>query len=67
MTEAGIIEGMGMAWRYLEILIEPSSATVIAAIREHPEIFAGRNVGVIFTGGNVDAADFPQFATGDDD
>jgi threonine dehydratase len=64
VSEAGILEGMGLVRRYLDMLIEPSSATVIAAIREHPEVFAGREVGVIFSGGNVDAAGFPQFSTG---
>jgi threonine dehydratase len=41
------------------MLIEPSSATVIAAISEHPEFFAGRKVGAIISGGNVDLAQLP--------
>jgi threonine dehydratase len=35
-------------------LVEPSSATVLAAVLAHPEHFAGRRVGVILSGGNVD-------------
>ena len=62
VSEAGILEGMGLVLRHLEMLIEPSSATVIAAIREYPDVFAGQRVGVIFSGGNVDVASFPQFS-----
>jgi threonine dehydratase len=62
VSEAGIMEGMELVWRHLEMLIEPSSATVITAVREHPEVFAGKAVGVIFSGGNVNTADFPQFS-----
>jgi len=54
VSEQGILAGMRLAWQHLGILIEPSSATVIAAIVEHPESFAGRHVGAILTGGNVD-------------
>jgi threonine dehydratase len=41
------------------MVIEPSSATVIAAITEHPEYFAGRRVGAIISGGNVDLEQLP--------
>lgn len=66
VSEPGIIEGMELAWRHLEMLIEPSSATVIAAIREHPEVFRGRRVGVIISGGNVDLASFPKLSPDED-
>ena len=36
--------------------IEPSSATVIAAIGNHPEVFQGKKVGAIISGGNIDPA-----------
>ena len=32
----------------------PSCATPLAAIRKYPAHFAGRKVGVILSGGNVD-------------
>jgi threonine dehydratase len=62
VSEAGIIAGMEQVWRTLDMLIEPSSATVIAAIMEHPERFRGRSVGAIISGGNVDRSEFPQFS-----
>ena len=62
VSEAAILEGMDLAWRHLEMPIEPSSATVIAAIRAYPDIFTGQRVGVILTGGNVDLGTFPQYS-----
>ncbi len=40
-------------------VIEPSSATVLAALRRYPERFAGLRVGVVLTGGNVDRDAWP--------
>ncbi len=53
---------MELLWQHLDMFVEPSSATVIAAMLEHPGAFSGRTVGAVLTGGNVDPADFPQFA-----
>jgi threonine dehydratase len=57
VSEAGIKDAMALVWRHLRMLIEPSSATVIAAIMEHPQYFAERRVGVVISGGNVDLAE----------
>jgi len=51
---------MVLFWRQCKILIEPSSATVIAAIRRHPGIFSGKKVGAILTGGNIHPADWVE-------
>ena len=59
VSEATIIEAMAFAWVHYRLLIEPSSATVIAAIREHSEHFEGRRVGVIISGGNVELTKLP--------
>ena len=40
-------------------IIEPSSATVLAALRRYPERFTGLRVGVVLTGGNVDRDAWP--------
>lgn len=42
-----------VAWRFLRMVIEPSSATVLAGISRYPELFANKHVGVIISGGNV--------------
>ena len=54
VQEDNLLVGMKQVNDHLDMLIEPSSATVIAAILEQPERFAGRKVGAIITGGNVE-------------
>jgi threonine dehydratase len=41
-------------WERMKIVIEPSSAVPVAALLANAERFAGMNVGVILSGGNVD-------------
>jgi threonine dehydratase len=53
VSDDDLRKAMILFWTKLKILIEPSSATVIAAVRNHPEIFAGREVGVLISGGNI--------------
>lgn len=50
---------MRLAWERLKQVIEPSCATVLAAVLAHPDRFAGRRVGLILTGGNVDLDALP--------
>lgn len=54
VTEAEIIQAMRMIWEKLKIVIEPSSAVPFAALLKNKEKFAGKKVGIILTGGNVD-------------
>jgi threonine dehydratase len=58
VSENDIRAAMILFWQKLKILIEPSSATVIAAIQNHPEIFAGKKVGAVISGGNIHPADW---------
>ena len=58
VSDDDIRKMMALFWRELKMLIEPSSATVLAAIGNHPEIFGGRKVGAIITGGNIHPADW---------
>ncbi len=59
VSEAEIIEAMKLIWKRMKIVIEPSSAVPVAAILKHPEVFRGKRVGVIITGGNVDLDKLP--------
>ena len=52
-TEDSIIECMLLVWERMKIIIEPSSATVLAVIKENPDIFRGKKTGLIISGGNV--------------
>ena len=53
VTEAGIVLAMRMIWERMKIVVEPSSAVPLAGILEGKVAVAGRNVGIILTGGNV--------------
>ncbi len=62
VTETGIMAGMELIYEHLDMIIEPSSATVVAAMMEHPEAFVSKKVGVVLSGGNIDKAMFPKMA-----
>jgi threonine dehydratase len=57
--EASIIECMKLVWERMKIIIEPSSATVLAIIKENPDVFRGKKIGLIISGGNVDLKNLP--------
>jgi threonine dehydratase len=59
VKEESIIESMLLVWERMKIIIEPSSATVLAVIKENPDFFRGRKTGLIITGGNVDFRKLP--------
>lgn len=57
--EDEIVAAMQLVWKRMKIVIEPSSAVPLAAILRNPDIFRGKRVGVIVTGGNVDLERLP--------
>jgi threonine dehydratase len=59
VREESIIECMLLVWERMKIIIEPSSATVLAVIKENPDYFRGRKTGLIISGGNVDFRKLP--------
>ncbi len=61
-TEDEIIDAMKLTWKYLRVVMEPSSAVPLATILKNPEMFRGKRVGVIITGGNVDLDKLPWLA-----
>lgn len=58
-TEDEIVDAMKLIWKRMKIVIEPSSAVPLATILKNPELFRGKRVGVIITGGNVDLDKLP--------
>ena len=58
-TEEEIVEAMKLTWKRMKIVMEPSCAVPLATILKNPEVFRGRRVGVIITGGNVDLDKLP--------
>lgn len=57
--EDEIVEAMKLIWKRMKIVMEPSSAVPLATILKNPEVFRGKRVGVIITGGNVDLDKLP--------
>jgi len=58
-TEEEIIAAMKLMWKRMKIVMEPSSAVPLATILKNKELFKGKRVGVIITGGNVDLDKLP--------
>jgi len=58
-SEQDIIDAMKLIWKRMKIVMEPSSAVPLATILKNKETFAGKRVGVIITGGNVDLDHLP--------
>jgi threonine dehydratase len=58
VADTDTVAAMKLVWQRLKQLVEPSSATVLAAVLAHPDRFTGRRVGMILSGGNVDAGFF---------
>jgi threonine dehydratase len=61
-SEQEIVDAMKLTWQRMKIVIEPSCAVPLAVILKNPDVFAGKRVGVIITGGNVDLDKLPWIA-----
>ena len=59
VDDAATLAAMRLAWQVLKQVIEPSSAIALAAVLAEPGRFAGRRVGVVLSGGNVDLEALP--------
>lgn len=58
-SEQEIIDAMKLTWQRMKLVMEPSCAVPLATILKNKERFAGKRVGVIVTGGNVDMDKLP--------
>ena len=54
VTEEAIVEAARFHLQRMKILVEPSGATVLAALRTAPDEFRGKRVGAVLSGGNTD-------------
>lgn len=59
VSDKEIVDAMRLIWERMKIIIEPSCAVPVAALLKNKEVFKGKKVGVILTGGNVDLAKLP--------
>jgi threonine dehydratase len=54
VTDEEIIAAMRLTWERLKMIVETSGVVPFAAVLKAKEKFKGKNVGIIFSGGNVD-------------
>ncbi len=59
VSDEEIIAAMQLIWERMKIIIEPSCAVPLAALLKQADDFAGKRVGIILTGGNVDLTSLP--------
>ncbi|MDT0677096.1 pyridoxal-phosphate dependent enzyme [Autumnicola musiva] len=59
VEEKEIIEALRLIWERMKIIIEPSSATALAAVLREKEKFRNKKTGIIISGGNVDLKNLP--------
>jgi threonine dehydratase len=53
------VAAMRLLWHHLKVVVEPSSATVLAAVMRYRERLGGRRLALVLTGGNVDLDALP--------
>ena len=58
-SDPEIVDAMKLTWQRMKTVMEPSSAVPLATIMKNKDKFAGKRVGVIITGGNVDLDKLP--------
>jgi threonine dehydratase len=54
VSDEEIIAAMRLVWERMKIIVEPSCAVPLAALMKNKEKFAGKRIGIILSGGNVD-------------
>jgi threonine dehydratase len=59
VSDSETIAAMRIVFERMKLVVEPSSAIALAAVIKHREHFAGKRVGVILSGGNVDIDALP--------
>lgn len=65
VSDADVRAAMNAAFRHLKIVAEPGGAAALAAaLARLPHALKGKRVGVLVTGGNVDAGDFVKILSG---
>ena len=59
VEDADTVAAMRLIWQVMKQTVEPSSAITLAAVLAQPQRFAGRTVGLLLSGGNVDLDALP--------
>ena len=61
VSEDEIKAALRLVYERMKIIIEPSCAVPLAAVLKHADLFKGKKVGIILTGGNVDLSKFKDW------
>ena len=64
VSEAKIAEALRHYYAEANLKVEPTGALSLGALLEHPDVFAGKKVCLIVSGGNVDTAVYADLITG---
>ncbi|HEX7814689.1 pyridoxal-phosphate dependent enzyme [Dyella sp.] len=59
VSDEEAVAAMKWLWSELKLVVEISSAIVLAAVLRQPGQFVGKRIGLVLTGGNVDLEDLP--------
>jgi threonine dehydratase len=54
VSDEEIIAAMKLVYERMKLVVEPSAVVPLAAVLKNKELFTGKKVGVIFSGGNVE-------------
>lgn len=61
VSEAEIKSALRLVYERMKIVVEPSCVVPLAAVLKHKELFKGKKIGIILTGGNVDLKKFADW------
>jgi threonine dehydratase len=53
-SEESIRRALHLIMQRMKIVVEPSATVPLAVVLDHPEVFAGKKVAIILSGGNLD-------------
>ncbi|MDP1971391.1 MAG: pyridoxal-phosphate dependent enzyme, partial [Sediminibacterium sp.] len=61
VSEAEIKAALRLVYERMKIVVEPSCVVPLAAVIKYKELFKGKKIGIILTGGNVDLKKFADW------
>ena len=61
VSEDEIKAALRLVYERMKIIIEPSCAVPLAAVLKNTDLFKGKKVGIILTGGNIDLSKFKDW------
>ena len=61
VSDEEIINAMRLVYERMKLVVEPSGVVPLAALLKNKDLFTGKRVGVIFSGGNVELKKFGEW------